>query len=262
MNLTGDIVFRDVVFSYPTRPDTRILDGLNFKVPPQKTLAIVGESGSGTVVIIGSLVGELQSGLLLLLYVGKSTLGALLLRLYDPVSGSISIGGTELANMDEHQLRRQIGTVSQEPVLFSSSIRENILYGSIEERGEDVRQSIVEEVARKANAHGFISAFPDGYETLVGERGILLSGGQKQRIAIARAIIRDPRILILDEATRSVRRLNLVLPQLSVVVVHVPGSPKRFFLGCVKSPLCYRTSSRNLGRSYLWSPVQGCTQHL
>ena len=142
---------------------------------------------------------------------GKSTLGSLLLRLYDPASGSISIGGMEITNMDEHQLRRQIGTVSQEPVLFSSSIRENILYGNVEERGEDVRQSIVEEVARKANAHDFISAFPDGYETLVGERGILLSGGQKQRIAIARAIIREPKILILDEATRSVRRLKLTV---------------------------------------------------
>ena len=139
---------------------------------------------------------------------GKSTLGSLLLRLYDPASGSISIGGMEIANMDEHQLRRQIGTVSQEPVLFSSSIRENILYGSIEEGKEGILQSVVEECAREANAHNFISDFPEGYETLVGERGILLSGGQKQRIAIARAIIRNPKILILDEATRSVNPLN------------------------------------------------------
>ena len=139
---------------------------------------------------------------------GKSTLGSLLLRLYDPASGSISIGGMDITNMDEHQLRRQIGTVSQEPVLFSSSIRENILYGSIEEGKEGILQSVVEECAREANAHNFISDFPEGYETLVGERGILLSGGQKQRIAIARAIIRNPKILILDEATRSVNPLN------------------------------------------------------
>ena len=168
----GPITFKNVTFSYPTRPAVNIFQGLDFEIPQGTNVAIVGPSGGG-----------------------KSTIASLLLRFYNPTEGQILINGTDVSTMNIKSLRRKIGLVSQEPVLFSGTIAENISYG----KPHATRAEIIA-AARKANCQ-FISDFPDGLETSVGSRGAQLSGGQKQRIAIARALVKDPDILILDEAT-------------------------------------------------------------
>lgn len=168
----GPIRFTDVTFAYPTRPAVTIFNGLNFEIPSGSNVCIVGPSGGG-----------------------KSTVASLLLRFYNPTSGTITINGVDITKMNVKSLRRRIGVVAQEPVLFSGTIAENIAYG----KPEATRAEIIA-AAKKANC-GFISDFPDGLETQVGARGAQLSGGQKQRIAIARALLKDPDILILDEAT-------------------------------------------------------------
>jgi putative ABC transport system ATP-binding protein len=168
----GPIKFTDVSFAYPTRPAVNIFSGLNFEIPSGSNVCVVGPSGGG-----------------------KSTVASLLLRFYNPTAGSITINGVDISKMNIKSLRRRIGMVAQEPVLFSGTIAENISYG----RPTASTAEIVA-AAKKANC-GFISDFPEGLDTQVGARGAQLSGGQKQRIAIARALLKDPDILILDEAT-------------------------------------------------------------
>ncbi|EPX60558.1 Lipid A export ATP-binding/permease protein MsbA [Cystobacter fuscus DSM 2262] len=169
----GRVEFQDVRFAYPTRRDVPVLKGIHLALAPGEVVAIVGPSGAG-----------------------KSTLAALLARMYDPQEGRVLLDGRELSTLDTEWLRQQVGTVAQEPMLFATSIADNIRYGR-----KDATDAEVEAAARTANAHEFISRFPEGYQTMVGERGVQLSGGQKQRIAIARAVLKDPRLLVLDEAT-------------------------------------------------------------
>ncbi|WZZ74253.1 hypothetical protein YC2023_085623 [Brassica napus] len=172
-NIKGQVQFNHVKFMYPSRPETLILDDLCLRIPSGKTVALVGGSGSG-----------------------KSTVISLLQRFYDPVAGEVLIDDVPINKLQVKWLRSQMGLVSQEPVLFATSIKENILFGK-----EDASMDEVVEAAKASNAHTFISQFPHGYKTQVGERGVQMSGGQKQRIAIARTIIKSPKILLLDEAT-------------------------------------------------------------
>ncbi|XP_050223554.1 ABC transporter B family member 15-like [Mercurialis annua] len=172
-NIKGEVEFNTIDFAYPSRPETLILKNFNLKIPPGITIALVGGSGSG-----------------------KSTVIALLQRFYDPLDGEILVDGIGIERLQVKWLRAQMGLVSQEPALFATSIKENILFGK-----EDASMEEVVEAAKASNAHDFISLLPHGYDTQVGERGVQMSGGQKQRIAIARAIIKAPKILLLDEAT-------------------------------------------------------------
>jgi len=171
----GEIAFDTVRFAYPTRPEAFVLDGLSFKVKTGETLALVGPSGAG-----------------------KSTIFHLILRFYDPVSGKVSFDGLRLPNIDPADLRKHIALVPQDAVVFAASVVENIRFGRLDASDDEVKVA-----AKAAHAAEFIEKLPQGYETEVGERGIMLSGGQRQRIAIARAILREAPLLLLDEATSS-----------------------------------------------------------
>ncbi|MCE3296900.1 MAG: multidrug transporter ATP-binding protein [Crocinitomicaceae bacterium] len=171
--ITGKVSFKNIFFHYPQRPDMPVLEGVNLDAEPNETIALVGSSGAG-----------------------KSTIASLLLRYFETTSGEILFDGENIRDIDIEHLRSNMALVPQEVILFGGSVRENIAYGKPEASLEEI-----EEAARQANAYDFISSFPDGFETQVGDRGIQLSGGQKQRIAIARALLKNPTILILDEAT-------------------------------------------------------------
>ncbi|HRH69964.1 MAG TPA: ABC transporter transmembrane domain-containing protein [Flavobacteriales bacterium] len=202
LRIDGAVRFENVSFHYSTRADIPVLRNVDLSVRPGERVALVGPSGAG-----------------------KSTIASLALRFYDPVTGRVSIDGKDARDYDLTALRYRIAIVPQEVLLFGGSIRENIAYGK-----PDASAAEIEEAARKANAHDFIASFPQGYDTVVGERGIQLSGGQRQRIAIARAVLKDPAILILDEATSALdsesERLvqdaldHLMQGRTSIVIAH------------------------------------------
>jgi ATP-binding cassette subfamily B protein len=207
--VSGAITFDAVTFHYPQRPNTVALDDVAFQVAAGETVAIVGPSGAG-----------------------KSTIIQMLLRFYDPEVGGITIDGVNLRDMARHDFRQHIALVPQDAAIFAVSAMENIRFGRPEASDADVIAA-----AKAAAAHDFISALPDGYDTYVGERGVMLSGGQKQRIAIARAILRDAPILLLDEATSALdaesERLvqaaveNLSADRTTLVIAHRLATVKK-----------------------------------
>src|SRR6185503_16636015 len=173
--IAGALTFTNVGFAYPSRPEITVLDDVSFGAETGQRVAVVGPSGSG-----------------------KSTMAALILQFYHPQSGIISFDGVPASEYSLTDIRNQVAIVPQDVMLFGGSIRENIAYGKLTADNDEIIQA-----AQRANAHQFIMSFPEGYDTIVGERGVKLSGGQRQRIAIARALLKNPSILILDEATSS-----------------------------------------------------------
>lgn len=198
----GEITFNEVSFYYPSRPDFNVLKNISFKAESGQTVALVGSSGSG-----------------------KTTIASLILRFYDPLSGNILIDGIDSKSLSLTELRKQIALVPQDVVLFAGSIKDNIAYGK-----PNANENEITEAARKANALDFIESFPDKFNTMVGERGIQLSGGQRQRIAIARAVLKNPSVLVLDEATSSLDSESehlvqealdkLMIGRTSIVIAH------------------------------------------
>jgi ATP-binding cassette subfamily B protein len=198
----GAVSFRDVVFHYPSRPEAAALNGFTLDIQPGEAVALVGPSGAG-----------------------KSTVFQLLLRFFEPQEGTIAFDGMNIADVDPVDLRRHIAIVAQDPIIFSGTIADNIRYGRIEASDAEVRRA-----AEAAAAAEFIEPLPQGYQTVVGERGATLSGGQRQRIAIARAILRDAPLLLLDEATSALdaenERLvqtglnNLMAGRTTIVIAH------------------------------------------
>ncbi|MCK7593160.1 ABC transporter transmembrane domain-containing protein [Pseudomarimonas salicorniae] len=207
--LRGAVSFRDVRFCYPSRPDQPALDGFSLDIAEGETVALVGPSGAG-----------------------KSTVLQLLLRLYDPQQGELRIDGLPLVEIDPSALRQQLAVVPQHPVIFAASARDNIRYGALE-----ADDAAVEQAARLAEAHGFLSALPEGFDTWLGERGARLSGGQQQRIAIARAVLKDAPVLLLDEATSALDAASeqsiqqalerLVQGRTTIVVAHRLATVRR-----------------------------------
>ncbi|MFP7569992.1 ABC transporter transmembrane domain-containing protein [Marivita sp. S2033] len=205
----GEITFEDVYFAYPSRPDIAALDGVNLNIAPGETVAVVGPSGAG-----------------------KTTIIQLIQRFYDPDSGAVCLDGMRLDALNRDAFRRHIALVPQDPVIFAASARDNIRFGR-----PDASDAEVESAARAAAAHDFITALPDGYDSGLGERGVMLSGGQKQRIAIARAILRDAPVLLLDEATsaldaESERAVQRAVDELSegrttIIVAHRLATVKK-----------------------------------
>lgn len=173
VHLQGEVEFKGVGFAYPSRKDVQVLNDLSFKVTPGQKVALVGSSGAG-----------------------KSTIAALLFRFYDAQRGEVRYDGKDISSLPLSGMRSNMALVPQEVILFGGTIKENIAYGD-----PDANDDAIQEAAKSAFAHDFILGFPEGYETLVGERGIQLSGGQRQRIAIARAMLKDPKMIVLDEAT-------------------------------------------------------------
>jgi ATP-binding cassette subfamily B protein len=184
----GRIQFDNVVFSYPARPGVRALDNVNLVIEPGETVAFVGPSGAG-----------------------KTTIIQMILRFYDPQMGRILLDGQALSDLRRDAFREHIALVPQDPVIFATSARENIRFGR-----PDASDAQIERAAKAAAAHEFIQSLPEGYDSPLGERGVMLSGGQKQRIAIARAILRDAPVLLLDEATSALDAESEVLVQAAV----------------------------------------------
>ena len=183
--ITGQLVFKNIHFAYPTRSTVSVLGGVSFIVNPGEQIALVGHSGSG-----------------------KSTILSLLMKLYRPNQGQIRLDNTNIEDLDTNWLRSSIGYVPQDPVIFSATVEQNLRMGN-----EMASEEEIVEACKTANAHSFIEKLPNGYNTVIGEGGIGLSGGQKQRISIARAIIRNPKILLLDEATSALDSESEIIVQ-------------------------------------------------